>query len=115
MIKTSKKSDEDFSALLDPAPVASLATLLGSAVKDPIENRVRDLFTKEVEGAEWTAMTQEERRNELIEQAIDIGEEDLDLTAGKDWADLLPIIKWKLKNSTVDKIIEAETYKNLSV
>jgi hypothetical protein len=106
-------AEEDLNALLDPAPVASLATLLGGAVKDPIENKVRSLFTKEVDGAEWTTMTQEERRNELLEQAIDIGQEDLDLVAGKDWADLLPTIKWKLKNSTVDKITEAETYKNL--
>jgi len=61
-------------------------------------------------------MTQEQRRVELIEKAIDIGDQDLYLVAGKDWADLLPATKWKLENSTDNEyeVIEAEIYKKLS-
>ena len=60
-------------------------------------------------------MTQEQRRNELIEKAIDIGDQDLYLVAGKNWTDLLPATKWKLENSTESVLnqIEAQTYKDL--
>jgi len=70
----------------------------------------------EVSGRDWTHMTQEQRRVELIEKAIDIGDQDLYLVAGKDWADLLPATKWKLENSTDNEyeVIEAEIYKKLS-
>ena len=109
-------ADEDISAFLDPAPIASLATMVGQNIKDPLLGAIRKKIHHEASGRDWTHMTQEQRRNELIEKAIDIGDQDLYLVAGKDWADLLPATKWKLENSTEDVYdsIEAEIYRKLT-
>lgn len=64
---------------------------------------------------DWTHMTQEQRREWLIENAIDIQDEDLHSVSGKDWNQLLPMVKWKLQNSTESILaeVEAETYQEL--
>jgi len=105
-----ENADEDISAFLDPAPLASIATLIGQNLKDPILNKLRG----ESASSDWTHMTQEQRRTWLIENAIDIQDEDLHSVSGKDWTDLLPTIKYKLENST-EMAIEAETYRNLQI
>ena len=116
-IQSKVEGDEDISAFLDPAPIASLATILGQNVKDPMIDVIKRKIHHEASGRDWTHMTQEQRRTELIEKAIDIGDQDLYLVAGKDWADLLPATKWKLDNSTenVYDLIEAEIYRKLTI
>jgi hypothetical protein len=84
----------EFIELLDPMPLASLATLIGGAVKDPIVSRFKN---KEVDENEWQSMPNEDRR-ELIDNEFDVT---------KDWAYLKPITKFELKN------IEADIYKGL--
>jgi len=87
---------DEFLELIDPMPLASLATLIGSAVKDPIEARFKRV--KEVDENEWQSMPNEDRR-ELIDNEFDVT---------KDWAYLKPITKFELKN------IEADIYKGLT-
>tara|TARA_B110000495_G_C23029415_1_gene612564 strand:- start:617 stop:916 length:300 start_codon:yes stop_codon:yes gene_type:complete len=86
---------DEFIELLDPMPLASLATLIGGAVKDPIVSRFKN---KEVDENEWQSMPNEDRR-ELIDNEFDVT---------KDWAYLKPITKFELKN------IEADIYKGLT-
>jgi hypothetical protein len=85
----------EFIELLDPMPLASLAMLIGGAVKDPIESRFKRV--KEVDENEWQSMPNQDRR-ELIDDEFDVT---------KDWAYLKPITKFELKN------IESEIYKGL--
>ena len=86
---------DEFIELLDPMPLASLATLIGGVVKDPIVSRFKN---KEVDENEWQSMPNEDRR-ELIDNEFDVT---------KDWAYLKPITKFELKN------IEADIYKGLT-
>jgi hypothetical protein len=100
-------AEEDISAFLDPAPIASLVTMIGQNIKDPIENAIRKKFS-EVNGSDWTQMTQEQRRNAVLSSNVNLEEDNsLHLIAGKDWSYLTPATKQKLES------IEAETYKDL--
>jgi hypothetical protein len=86
---------DEFLELIDPMPLASLATLIGGVIKDPLKSRLKSI--REVDENEWQSMPNEDRR-ELIDNEFDVT---------KDWAYLKPITKFELKN------IEADIYKGL--
>ena len=85
----------EFIDVLDPMPLASLATLIGGVIKDPIESRLKRI--REVDENEWNAMPNEDRRK-LVDDEFDVT---------KSWAYLKPITKFELK------IIESDIYKGL--
>ena len=101
--------NEDVSAIGDPMPIASMLWQLGQNVKDPIMNALRKQFEHEVDGRDWTHMTQEQRREALVDGGIsdDYGN-GVPSEAVRNYADLTPMTKWKLDN------IEAEEYQGLT-
>jgi hypothetical protein len=102
-------ASEDVSAIGDPMPIASMLWQLGQNVKDPVMNALRKQFEHEVDGRDWTHMTQDQRRKALSDGGIsgDYGK-GVPNEAIRNYADLTPVTKWKLKN------IEAEEYQGLS-
>ena len=69
-----------------------------------IQNKV-----EEVNGSDWTNMTQEQRRNAILAGNVNLEEDNsLHLIAGKNWTDLTPLTQHELES------IEARTYKDLS-
>lgn len=66
-------------------------------------------MVNEVNGSDWTHMTQEQRRNAILAGNVNLEEDNsLHLIAGKNWTDLTPLTQHELES------IEARTYKDLS-